>query len=100
MRQPNGINTYCDIIVVVIPFLMAISSALYKHSFPLKLRTQCDEISAGIALHMEGETAPDPITHIPMPPSVWTRDELDVKEVLDSWPYVSSTEAFLKAIAA
>jgi hypothetical protein len=83
--QPPAIETYCRIVTVVIPTFASLVATYFKWKFPLKTKEQCDMISAGVAKHLLGNSAPEPITTIKYKLENFKQDELSSAYLLDSF---------------
>lgn len=92
-HQPAGIATYCKVVTVIIPTLFSILAFLLKLKFPLKTKEQCDHVSEGIAKHMMGKPAREPLSGISFSLTEFDNDDQQqLAYLLDNFPGVKVIE--------
>lgn len=62
VAQPASVKTFVIVVTVIFPSLLALLAFFFKTRFPLKEKEDVDKISAGVALHQEGEAGEDPVS--------------------------------------
>lgn len=61
-KQPDSVITFIKIVFFVIPSFLSIGSFFIKRKFPINSREITTKITEGVALHMKGSPAVDPVT--------------------------------------
>lgn len=61
-EQPDGVGIFLKIVGAVLTSVVSWLAYFLKRRFPLKTKEQVDLVAEGVAKHLVGEKAPDPIT--------------------------------------
>ena len=63
--QPASVRSYLYVVVVGVPCVLMGVATYIKYTMPLATKEQTDQIAVGVAQHMDGHAARDPITGKP-----------------------------------
>mgnify|MGYP003706063421 CR=1 FL=1 len=80
-KQPPQVKTFVLIVIVILPTLFSIASFFLKFRFPMKTKSQVDEISTGVGRHLLGKAAVDPITGSVMPAPIRFDSDAEQKSI-------------------
>jgi len=85
-EQPPVIRFYCLFVCSIVTPCMALLGTWIKAQFPLKQAHQFESLSRGIALHIDGAGAKDPITGIDYRPFQVDAAHRRFVDLLDAFP--------------
>lgn len=92
-QQSPEVISYIRIVIVAIPFLLAMLSFTIKMQFPMRGQEQADQVAVSVGKHMLGQDAIDPIGRTRLTPApVWTTEEQRRVHQLNNFPELAIVE--------
>jgi Na+/melibiose symporter-like transporter len=62
-EQPNAVKMFIKFVFFVLPTVFSLASFFVKNKFPIKTEKQMTQVAEGVALHMKGLPALDPLSN-------------------------------------
>lgn len=61
VKQEDVVSLYIQVVFYVVPFVLMLMSFWFKMKYPIKTQETINKIQEGVALHMKGQPAVDPL---------------------------------------
>lgn len=85
-KQDSLVSVYIQVVFYVVPFVLMVASFYFKTKYPIKTQETINKIQEGVALHMKGEAAVDPLEKRTVTLFEFTKGREDEEE-RTTWKY-------------